>query len=110
MATAWRRWRVRRQLRGLLAPGEDPLLIERLHLGGWWVMTEQALYVLGRDGDPTRLPLSTIRTVLVKAGSATSLVSVIPIEGNGVVGDLPPNSPLVARLQELELPPSVGPS
>lgn len=108
MATRWRQRRFRRLLSGLCEPGEELALFERLGLGGWWVLSDRALYVIGRRTRPTLLPLSEIRSVRVTAGSRTVQVTVVSAVADAVIGDLPEASAVVARLRAL--PPATGPS
>ena len=101
MRTRWQRRRIERRLAAARGAGEDLQGFERLGLGGWWVLSDVALYVLGRRGEPRRLPLSDIRSVRVTPGPVTAQVTVISGAGDAVVGDLKPDSALVARLRAL---------
>lgn len=75
--------------------------MEVLGLGGWWVLSDRALYVVRRRAQPTRHPLREIRSVRVTPGRTTSQVTVISVTGDAIVGDLPRHSEIVDRLQNL---------
>lgn len=78
-------------------------MFERLGLGGWWVLSDRALYVVGRRGEPTRLPLLDIRSVRVTPGSSTVQVTVLSA-GDAVIGDLRRDSEVVRLLSDLRHP------
>lgn len=74
MAISWRRRHIRRLLGGLLIPGEDIVMVERLGLGGWWLTTDRALYVVHKPDDPKRVPFGQIRSVEWAPGRMTATV------------------------------------
>ena len=96
---------MRRRLAGLFEAGEELHLLERLGLGGWWVLTDKALYVLDRHREVSRMPLGEIHSVRVAQGRATAQVTVTTEASGIAVGDLRRESALVARLQQLASPP-----
>lgn len=104
MSTRWRKWRTRSRLAGLLGADEKPLLIERLVLGGWWVITPAALYMIPLHGAPTRLPYDQIQSTRSVSGKVSAMVFVTTTAGDVVVADLRPNSEVAKRLQELAPP------
>src|SRR5579862_2712538 len=101
MATRWRRRSISRRLGDLVEAGESLAVIEHLGLGGWWVISDRALYVVARRSAPTRLAFSDIRAVRVTPGRTTTQVTVTAASGDGIVGDLHPDSALVQRLGDL---------
>ncbi|HZU78275.1 MAG TPA: hypothetical protein VE991_00040 [Acidimicrobiales bacterium] len=85
----------------LLEPGEAFGAVEPLRLGGWWALSDRALYALEPGQEPARVPLAHIRSVEVHARSRT--FAVVTTAGSGVlVGDLPKRSAVAAGLQTLQ--------
>ena len=104
MSTRWKQWRTKRRLAGLLEAEEQPLVIERLALGGWWVTSPAALYVIPAHGDPSRLPFGQVESTRVVPGKNSVMVFVTTTTGTVTVGDLSPGSPVVLRLEQLGPP------
>lgn len=94
----WRERRIRRRLAGLIGPEEDIRVAERLGLGGWWVTSDEALYILGGLPEPSRLPLAEIVSVQVAEGRMTVQVTITTSAGEIAVGDLRPGSAVLRRL------------
>ena len=101
MATFWRRRMIRRRLRSLLRAGEELTTFERLELGGWWALSDQALYTLGRFDEPKRLALTDIRSVQVHARQTSALLTVTSASGSVIAGDLHAEGELVRILRNL---------
>lgn len=101
MPSAWRRRRIARLLSSQMETGEALAAIDVLGLGGWWALSDRALYVVRRRAQPTRHPLAEMRSVRVTPGRTTAQVTVISVTGDAVVGDLRPTSDIVARLRDL---------
>ena len=109
MTTRWGRWRAARRLSGLSEPGEAVALVERLGLGGYWVTTDRALYILASSADRQRLPFGDISGVTAVPGRTTTQVTITTRSGGVVVGDLPRGSSVADRLSHLD-PPADEPS
>lgn len=97
MVSAWRRWRTKRHLAALLEPGETVGEIERLAMGGWWVLTDRALYAI-TNGATTVLPRREVRSVESRVGTFTT-VTVVSHSSHVLIGDLAHESTLVEHLQ-----------
>jgi len=52
-----------RRLAELLASDEEITAVERLPVGGWWLTTDRALFLLEGGADPRRVPLGQISWV-----------------------------------------------
>jgi len=65
---------MKRQLAGLLEPGEEVGPVERLPMSGWWVTTDRALYVMESIGHPKRFPLSHVSSVEIDQGKRITTI------------------------------------
>lgn len=84
-------------------------MFERLGLGGWWVLSDRALYVVARQRAVERIALAEIQSVRVSPGSSTIQVTVMSA-GDAVIGDLHADSEIARRLRALPPAPAGGPS
>ena len=104
MVTRWRRRRARKLLAGLLPTSEEIALVERLGLGGWWITTDQALYVVKDTRQPQRVPFIQIRVVQRGQGYLTATIRTTADEHINVA--VRRGSAILDRLRKFETPPS----
>jgi len=102
--TPWARWRVKRRIGVLLDPGEDLEIAERLYSGGWWAMTDRALYVMNAPGHPARLSFAQIRSIQTRGMAGTIAMT----DGHVIMVNLRPKSALAKRLPPFPPQPSRG--
>ena len=103
MATAWTRRRITRRLSNLLEADESVAAMQHLAVGGWWVVSDRALYVVPQQGPPRRSPFDDIRSVTVSERGRAIQVTVRSTAFSAI-GDFRRMGAVVARLREL--PPS----
>jgi len=94
-----RRWRLKRRLGSLLPPGERLMVIERLPLGGWWVIGTGALYIAEWNGTARRVPLGDIALVQTHRGQRSTQITVVQRNGAHEIGDLRLQSSFADKLR-----------
>jgi hypothetical protein len=108
MATSWQRRRITRRLAGLLEPGEDVVMVERLVLGGWWSTTDRAVYVLRKPEAPEKVPFDQIHSVEWVHGRVTATIRTTT--GHLVNVPVRSRSRILQRLRQLGPPTDPAPS
>jgi len=97
-----RRRRVERQLAGLLEPDEEITVVERLPVGGWWLTTDRALFLLEAGADTRRVPLDQISWVGMD--ETTRIVTIRTTKPDRVVVPIRKKSAVLENLRRLAPP------